>query len=87
MDNDNIITLYDSQGNVVTLEFLDVIPFLDKEYAALLPLDDQEGEIVILELCENSNGEEEFLSVDNPSMVEAIFELFKERNKDTFNFY
>ncbi len=87
MNEDNIIVLYNSDGETVSFEFLDLIPFLDKEYVALLPLEDQDDQIVILEVIENENGEEEYLSVHSQSMVDAVFELFKERNKDSFNFY
>lgn len=37
MDEDNIITLNDENGNEVEFEFLDLIPYRQNEYVVLLP--------------------------------------------------
>lgn len=38
MDEDNIITLNDENGNEVEFEFLDLIPYRQNEYVVLLPI-------------------------------------------------
>ncbi len=40
MDEDNIITLNDENGNEVEFEFLDLIPYRQNEYVVLLPIGD-----------------------------------------------
>ena len=43
MDEDNIITLNDENGNEVEFEFLDLIPYRQNEYVVLLPIGDSDG--------------------------------------------
>ena len=86
MENDNIIILNDDDGNEVEFEFLDLIPYRGKEYVVLLPISDEADEVVILQLEEADDETESYISVDNELTLQAVFEIFKERAKDTFNF-
>lgn len=86
MENDNIIILNDDDGNEVEFEFLDLIPYRGKEYVVLLPVSDEADEVVILQLEEADDETESYVSVDNELTLQAVFEIFKERAKDTFNF-
>lgn len=86
MENDNIIVLNDDDGNEVEFEFLDLIPYRGKEYVVLLPVSDEADEVVILQLEEANDETESYISVDNELTLQAVFEIFKERAKDTFNF-
>ncbi len=86
MENDNIIVLNDDDGNEVVFEFLDLIPYRGKEYVVLLPVSDEADEVVILQLEEADDETESYISVDNELTLQAVFEIFKERAKDTFNF-
>lgn len=88
MENqDNIITLNDENGEEVEFEFLDLIEYGDSEYVVLLPIDEDEDEVVILKVqgIEGSD-EEEYVAVENEADLYAVFEIFKERFKDEFNF-
>lgn len=86
MENNNIIILNDDDGNEVELEFLDLIPYRGKEYVVLISVSDEAGEVVILQLEEADDETESYISVDNELTLQAVFEIFKERAKDTFNF-
>lgn len=86
MENDNIIVLNDDDGNEVEFKFLDLIPYRGKEYVVLLPVSDEADEVVILQLEEADDETESYISVDNELTLQAVFEIFKERAKDTFNF-
>lgn len=84
----NIIELTDEDGNVVQFEFLDIIEYESKEYVIFLPLDEEEedaGEVVILQLEEHEE-DEEYLSVEDEAVLEAVFNIFKDKYKDEFNF-
>lgn len=86
MSEDNIIELTDESGNSVRFEFLDLISYRQKEYVVLLPLDNDDGQVVILEL-ESIDGEQEnYVGVENEYVLETVFALFQERNKDVFDF-
>lgn len=86
MENDNIIVLNDDDGNEVGFEFLDLIPYRGKEYVVLLPVSDEADEVVILELEETDDETESYISVDNEATLQVVFEIFKEKFKDVFNF-
>ncbi len=87
---DNIIILNDENGEEVQFEFLDLIELDDEEYVVLLPVEedeDAEGEVVILKVEDTENEEEEsYVSVDDEDILNKVFEIFKEKFKDEFNF-
>lgn len=86
----NVITLTDSDGSDVDFEVLDIIPYNDHEYAVLLPVDDESDspEAVILELleAEEDNEEDMLQGVDDEEILNAVFNLFMEKNADDFQF-
>ena len=86
---DNIIVLNDEEGNETEFEFLDLIEYEGEEYVVLLPVEeaDDAGEVVILKLEDTeSEDEESYVSVDDEDILNKVFELFKEKFKDEFNF-
>ena len=90
---DNIVTLKDEEGNDVKFEFLDVIEYEGEQYVVLLPAEEAEDsepdEVVILQIeseSEDEDGEETYVSVDDENILNAVFEIFKEKFKDEFNF-
>ena len=87
---DNIIVLNDEEGNEVEFEFLDLIQFEGEEYVVLLPValeEEEEGEVVILKVEDTESEEEEsYVSVDDEDTLTAVFEIFKEKFKEEFNF-
>ncbi len=86
----NVITLTDSDGSDVDFEVLDIVPYNDHEYAVLLPVDDESDspEAVILELleAEEDNEEDMLQGVDDEEILNAVFNLFMEKNADEFQF-
>ena len=89
------ITLKDEEGNDVNFEFLDLIEYEGEEYVILLPMQEVEedaepDEVVILQIeknGENANSDEEtYISVEDENVLNAVFEIFKDKFKDEFNF-
>lgn len=87
---DNIITLNDENGIPRAFEFLDLIEYNGEEYVVLLPADDdpdEPGEVVILKVEEGDDPDEEsYIGVEDENEINEIFEIFKEKFKDQFNF-
>ena len=86
---DNIVTLYDEDGNELEFEVLDLIELEDENYVVLLPTDYDEaadGEVAILRLESVSEDEEAFVSIEDEEILNKVFEIFKENNKDEFDF-
>ncbi len=82
---DNIVTLSDENGNEHEFEFLDLIEYKGKEYVVLIENDDNSDEVVILEYEENDE-EESYVSVESEETLNAVFEIFKTKFADEFNF-
>ena len=90
----NIITLKDELGNDVNFEFLDLIEYEGENYVILLPAevseDEESDEVVILkedkEAEDSEDEEESYVSVDDEETLNKVFEIFKEKFKDEFNF-
>ncbi len=90
---DNIVILNDEAGNEVKFEFLDLVELDEEEYVVLLPVDaegeEDEGEVVILKVEDNDDNEldeESYVSIDDEETLNRVFEIFKEKFKDDFDF-
>ena len=89
---DNIITLNDEEGNEVKFEFLDLIDLDNEEYVVLLPVaengEEEEGEVVILKVedTDEDSDEENYVSIEDEETLNKVFEIFKEKFKDDFDF-
>ena len=91
-DLDNVVILNDEEGNEVRFEFLDLVELEDEEYVVLLPIaeegEEEEGEVVILKVedTDEESDEESYVSVDDEDTLINVFEIFKEKFKDDFDF-
>lgn len=86
LNYNSVIMVTDDYGNEVGFEFLDLLEKDGKTYMVALPAEDEDAEdVYILEVreCEDT---EEYLVIDDESLLNELFELFKKRNKDFFNF-
>ena len=83
--NEYKVSLLDEEGNEVLFEVLDMIEYKDENYVVLLP-EGEEVDVVILKVTEIDDTQDQFSPVESEEDVVAIFELFKERCKDDFDF-
>ena len=85
---DNIVILNDENGEEVRFEFLDLIELDGEEYLVLLPADDETSdEVVILKVEDtDSDDEEAYVSVEDEDILNTVFNMFKEKFKDEFDF-
>lgn len=80
MDEQDVIVLTDQDGVEVQFELLDIVPYQDKKYVVLFPVDDLEvTQVTILELDESNPDFDNFIGIDDDSLIEAVFGVFKER--------
>ncbi|MCI6374836.1 MAG: DUF1292 domain-containing protein [Clostridiales bacterium] len=90
MENDNIIVLTDEDGVDVEFEFCASVEYEGNEYVVLLPTEDDDGEVVILQVVEDENASDEdevtYIGVDDDEVLQAVFDLFKEQAGDEFDF-
>ena len=95
MENENIIpeeeeisvlTLTDEKGNDVEFEYLDCLEYQGKEYLVLMPLGEEETEIVILEIEPVDEENENYLAVEDEAILNDVYAIFKDKYKDILTF-
>ena len=79
------LTLVDDNGEETVFEYLDCIEYQGKEYLVLTPME-EEGQIVILEVEPVDEENENYNAVEDEAVLEAVYEIFKERYQDDLTF-
>lgn len=82
----SILTLTDENGVDTEFEYLDVIEYQGKEYLFLMPLENEDDGIVILEIEPVDEENENYLAVEDEALLDAVYAIFKERYKDVLTF-
>lgn len=89
-ERDDIVVLLGEDGEEVEFEHLDTIEMEGNEYVILLPLEEQENEevdeVVILKIEHNDDGDDSFITVDDEEELNRVFEEFKTRMEDEYDF-
>ena len=85
-EESSVITLTDENGVETDFEYVDCIEYEGKEYLALLPVDEESSEVVILEVEPVDEENENYISVEDEEVLNAVYGIFKERFKDVFTF-
>ena len=71
-----IITLTDENGEDMDFEFLDLVEY-----------ENEDEEVLILQVEDDRNEENEsYVFVDDDDILTAVFDIFKEKFKDEFDF-
>ena len=88
-ENPYLIDLFDQDGNKTVFEHLDTVLYKDNEYVICIPYDEEEeevSEIVILKASEDEDGELALEQITEPSIMSAVYDIFRDRNADKFDF-
>ena len=81
---DFTVRITDTDGETGKYEFLDVVSFDNGEYAVLSPVSSG-GDVEIFRIL-LENGKETYSRVTDTMLLERIFEIFKIKNEDEFDF-
>ncbi len=73
-DEDQIIETVDENGNVVKFELFDIVEVDEKEYALLLPADEEDAEEVVLMRISKDGEEYLFETIDDDEEFEKVAE-------------
>lgn len=86
-ENENYITLTDDNGNEVSFEILDTVEYKERLFAVLLPFDEEDDGIVILEIIEGEDEEfDDFVAVEDDVLLEEVYTEFKKNYKGEYEF-
>jgi len=86
----DIITLTDENNDEMDYEVLDEIEYKGQNYVILVPAQDElfDGEVLILSQTPVPGEPDmaDYAEVENDEILNAVYDLFKENNKDIFTF-
>ena len=85
-EEEGVLLLTDENGEETAFEYLDCIEYEGKEYLVLMPMEEEDGEVVILEVEPVDEEMENYLAVEDEGLLSTIFEIFKEKFKDVLEF-
>lgn len=86
-ENENYITLTDDDGNEVSFEILDTVEYKERVFAVLLPFDEDDDGIVILEIIESEDEDfDDFVAVEDETLLEEVYTEFKKNYKGEYEF-
>jgi len=86
MESQNIVTLIDEEGTEMRFEVLDVIEYEGTDYAVLIPDNEEADSVIILRVDVDENGNESLDTEHDEKILDAVFAIFVENNKDEFDF-
>ncbi len=82
----NIIVLTDDEGNDVEFEFLDTVEYEGDEYIILMENVEDNDEVIVLKIESLDDENENYVGVEDEAVLDAVFNIFKDRYKDEFTF-
>ena len=89
-ERDDLVILVGEDGEEVEFEHIDTIEMNGNEYVVLIPATEQEDEevdeVVILKVEHNDDGEDSFVTVDDEEELNNVFEEFKTRMEEEYEF-
>ena len=83
-----ILELQTTDGKVERFELLDVVNYNDEDYIVIAPEEESDVDYVEIYRVEEDpeNPEmENYMGLESQEEVDAVYEIFKERNKDLFD--
>lgn len=88
-NEDSYVYLTDENGNQFPFEFLDVITYDGEDFGIFFPAqeeddDSDEDEVVILKVIPNADGSVDFVTPDEDSKLDAVFDIFMENLRRQF---
>ena len=90
-ENRKILPFTDDEGNTVELELADSFELEDKQYAVLVEpeiedSDEDEGLVYIMEIQSDSDDEMILVEIEDESIMDKAFDMFKQRCEEDFDF-
>ncbi len=86
-ENSHLIDLIDENGETVTFEHLDTVQYKGKDYVICIPYDEEEEVVTEVVIFLIQDQEEDCLEqVEDPAVLSAVYDLFRKRNEEMFEF-
>ncbi|MBQ8503306.1 MAG: DUF1292 domain-containing protein [Clostridia bacterium] len=82
---DFTVRFTDTDGNDGVYDFLDIVHFEGNEYVVVAPKDDDEGYVDIFRVIPDGK-KEKYERTEDDRILEEVFEIFRIKNEDEFDF-
>ena len=84
---EDYITLTDEEGNEVSFEIIDTVQLYDRVFSVLLPFDEEDDGVVILEVLPADDPEyDDFVSIEDENLLNEVYEEFKKNYTGVYRF-
>lgn len=88
---ERIIVLYDEEEDKdIKCEWLDEVEYEGRHYAVVLPMDSEDGTVMIMEMIPDDDSDDDetwlFAGIEDQDVLNKVYELFKEANAEEFDF-
>lgn len=86
-ENEEYITITGDNGEELSFEVLGITEYKERSFIVLLPFDEEDDGIVILELVPSDDPEmDEFIPVEDDVLLGEVFEEFKKNYQGEYDF-
>ncbi len=85
-NEDSIITLTGDDGTDISYELLDMIALAGRQYAVVLPVSEDADQVEIFLVEDAEKDTNTFVPVSDRVTAMTVFNLFKEKNREFFDF-
>lgn len=82
MERENVFTLTDEEGNECEFELMGELEIDDNTYLALIPLEGDEDEYVVLKVEVDENGDELLVTIDDDDEFDRVADAFEDSFMD-----
>ena len=83
-DEDAVVTITDTDGETGQYEFLDLVFLGDREFAVVSPVE-SDGDVEIFRVMQYDTGEA-YIRVRDEATLLRVFDIFRLKNEDEFDF-
>ena len=85
-EQENLLTLTDENGEETEFEYLDSVEYEGAEYLILTPTGEESGQVVILQVEPVDEETENYLALEDETLLNEVYAIFRERYKDVLTF-
>lgn len=85
-ETDETVVLTTEEGEKLLFELLDVVTYMGKDYVVLGDVDGEDEDVLIVRQEYDGEDKEVFSEIEDEYELNSVFAVFKEENKDYYNF-
>ncbi len=81
-EHDEVITLIDEEGQEYDFTLIDILEVEEREYAILLPAEEETDEAIILKIVPGEDGSDLLVDIEDDEEWDKVVAVWKEKTQD-----